>query len=192
MANIIVAFSKPADARSIKSILTKNGFQVVAVCNSGAQTLAQAEDLNSGIVVCGYRLTDMLFAELHEYLPAGFSMLMVSSPSRWMARMPGNMICLPTPLKVHDLVDTLETMSEAQAYRRKSRRRQPRQRNEEERVLIAQAKNLLMERNGMTEEEAHRYLQKCSMDSGTNMLETAQMVMSLMNNVSTEKGGRLA
>ena len=37
-----------------------------------------------------------------------------------------------------------------------------------------------MERNSMTEEEAHRYIQKCSMDSGTNMYETAQMVISLM------------
>lgn len=33
----------------------------------------------------------------------------------------------------------------------------------------------------MTEEEAHRYMQKCSMDSGTNMIETAQMVLSLSN-----------
>ena len=33
----------------------------------------------------------------------------------------------------------------------------------------------------LTEEEAHRYIQKCSMDSGTNMVETAQMVLSIMN-----------
>ena len=33
----------------------------------------------------------------------------------------------------------------------------------------------------MTEAEAHCYLQKCSMDSGTNMVETAQMIMSLIN-----------
>ena len=33
----------------------------------------------------------------------------------------------------------------------------------------------------MTEEEAHRYLQKCSMDSGNNMLETAQMVLTIMS-----------
>ena len=33
----------------------------------------------------------------------------------------------------------------------------------------------------MTEEEAHRYLQKASMDSGTNMLETAQMVLTIMD-----------
>ena len=47
--------------------------------------------------------------------------------------------------------------------------------------MIDQAKSLLMERNNMTEEEAHRYIQKCSMDSGTNLIETAQMVISLIN-----------
>lgn len=31
-----------------------------------------------------------------------------------------------------------------------------------------------MERNNMSEGEAHRYLQKNSMDSGTNMVETAE------------------
>ena len=181
MANVIVAFSKPEDAKSIKNILMKNGFQVTAVCNSGSQTLAQAEDLGSGVVVCGYRLTDMLFADLHEDLPPEFEMLMVSSPSKWSAQMPQGVVCLPMPLKVHDLVSTLEMMLQAQARRRKRMRQQPKQRNEEEKNLIAQAKALLMERNNMTEEEAHRYIQKCSMDSGTNMIETAQMVISLVN-----------
>ena len=46
--------------------------------------------------------------------------------------------------------------------------------------MISEAKALLMERNHMSEEEAHRYLQKSSMDSGTNMLETAQMVLTIM------------
>jgi len=51
----------------------------------------------------------------------------------------------------------------------------------EEKELIRQAKELLMERNHMSETEAHRYIQKCSMDSGTNMVETAQMIVSLIN-----------
>lgn len=181
MANVIVAFSKPEDARSIKNILMRNGFQVTAVCNSGSQVLAQAEDLGSGVVVCGYRLMDMLFADLHECLPPEFEMLMVSSPSKWPAQMPQDVVCLPMPLKVHDLVGTLEMMLQAQARRRKRMRQQPKQRNEEEKNLIIQAKALLMERNNMTEEEAHRYIQKCSMDSGTNMIETAQTVISLIN-----------
>ena len=33
----------------------------------------------------------------------------------------------------------------------------------------------------MSETEAHRYLQKRSMDNGTNLIETAQMVISLIN-----------
>ena len=45
---------------------------------------------------------------------------------------------------------------------------------------ISNAKRLLMEKNQMTEEEAYRHIQKCSMDSGTNMVETAQMLLMLM------------
>ena len=32
----------------------------------------------------------------------------------------------------------------------------------------------------MTEEEAHRYVQKSSMDSGNSMVETAQMLIRIM------------
>ncbi|MCD8082629.1 MAG: ANTAR domain-containing protein [Clostridiales bacterium] len=181
MANVIVAFSRPEDAKNIKNILVRSGFQVFAVCTSGAQALSQAEDLNSGIIVCGYRLADMLFAELADCMPPDFDMLMVSSPGKWTARMPEKVVCLPMPLKVHDLLATLDMMAQAQTRRRKKQRLQPKKRNEEERQLINQAKALLMERNSMTEEEAHRYIQKCSMDSGTNLIETAQMVISLIN-----------
>ena len=61
MTNIIVAFSKQEDAKSIKNILMRGGFQVVAVCTSGAQVLNSIEDLNGGIIVSGYRFEDMLY-----------------------------------------------------------------------------------------------------------------------------------
>ena len=50
----------------------------------------------------------------------------------------------------------------------------------DEQEMIAEAKALLMERNNMTEEEAHRYIQKRSMDNGTGLTETAQMILSLL------------
>lgn len=181
MTNIIVAFSKAEDAKSIKNVLTRNGFQVIAVCTSGAQTLNCVDGLNNGIVVCGYRLADMIYEELHDCLPQGFDMLLVSSPNRLSGSMPMDMVCLPMPLKVQDLVDTVEMMVQAQVRRKKKMKAQPKSRSREDQELLDKAKALLMERNNMTEEEAHRYIQKCSMDSGTNLVETAQMVMSLMN-----------
>ena len=52
--------------------------------------------------------------------------------------------------------------------------------SEREQNYISNAKRLLMEKNQMTEDEAYRHIQKCSMDSGTNMVETAQMLLMLM------------
>ena len=43
------------------------------------------------------------------------------------------------------------------------------------------AKAILLERNQMTEEEAHRYLQKTSMDNGTSFTETAQMILGMLD-----------
>ena len=37
-----------------------------------------------------------------------------------------------------------------------------------------------MDRNNLSEEEAHRYIQKCSMDNATNMVETAQTILMLI------------
>ena len=78
-------------------------------------------------------------------------------------------------------MDTLEMMVQSQARIRRKQRLRPKERNMEEQNLIMRAKELLMERNNMTESEAHRYIQKCSMDSGTNLVETAQMVISLIH-----------
>ena len=75
VTNVIVAFPKPEDAKSIRNILVKNGFPVVAVCTSGAQTLQYADDLHNGVVVCGYRLTDMIYSQLREDLSEQFDML---------------------------------------------------------------------------------------------------------------------
>ena len=84
------------------------------------------------------------------------------------------------PLKGNDLISTVDMMIQATERRKRRQRLKPKERNPEETALIRQAKELLMDRNHLSEEEAHRYIQKCSMDSGTNMVETAQMVLSMM------------
>lgn len=180
MTSVIVAFSKPEDAKSIRGILTKNGYQVTSVCTSGAQAITAAENLDEGILVSGYRFEDMLCLELRQYLPDYIDMLMVSSPNRWRGQDMGNVICLPMPLKVSDLISTLDMMVQARERMRRRLKSKPRERSQKQQEIIQEAKALLMERNGMTEEEAHRYIQKCSMDSGNNLVETARMVISLM------------
>ena len=181
VTNMIVAFSKAEDGRSIQNILVRNGYQVAAVCTSGAQAAAAADGLNGGIVVCGWRFEDMMYQELKSCLPPSFSMLLIASPSRLAEKPEEGVIYLSMPLKVCDLLGTVEMMVQAQTRLRRKQKSRPKERSPQEQELIDQAKALLMERNGMTEAEAHRYIQKCSMDSGTNLVETAQMVISLIH-----------
>lgn len=179
--NIIVAFPKQDNAESIKRILVKSGFPVDAVATTGAQALQFANSLDGGVLVCNYRFVDMMYNELYEYLPPNFQMLLVAEPTICNEREISDLMCLAMPLKVHELIQTLEMISYSITRKKKKERALPKQRNEEEKKLIERAKGLLMERNNMSEEEAHHYMQKRSMDNGTGLIETAQMVLSLLN-----------
>jgi len=180
VASIIVVFPKIEDGRNIKSLLVRNGFSVVAVCTSGAQALNYTDSLSGGIIVCGYKFADMIYSNLHECLPPNFEMLLVASQHVLSECSNQNIVCISMPIKANDLVNTVEMMVQTMARKRRKEKLKPKERNEEEKELIKRAKLLLMERNNLSEEEAHRYIQKCSMDSATNMVETAQMVLSLM------------
>ncbi len=181
MSNVIVAFPKVENAKSIKNILVKSGYEVASVCTTGAQTLQSANALESGIVICSHHFVDMMYQELYEYLPPQFQMLLVASPTVCSERVVSDIVCLSMPLKVHELVQTVDMMEYTIARKRKKMRSQPKQRTEAEKSIIREAKSVLMSRNNLSEEEAHRYIQKRSMNNGTDMVETAQMIISLMD-----------
>lgn len=180
MIDIIIAFPKMEDAKNIKNILLRNGYEVIATCTSGASVLSIANELDGGIVLCGYKLPDMQYNELMNYLPRGFHMLLIASPKRFEDCINNDIVCLGMPIKTRDLLNTLQMMTYNYTRRKKREAGKPGERNEDDKKIIARAKDILMERNNMSEEEAHRYIQKTSMDSGTKMVETAQMILSLM------------
>lgn len=181
MTGIIVVLPKMDDAKNMKNLLVRNGITVFGVCTTGAQAIAMADNLNDGIIICGYKLTDMIYSQLHDCLPFGFEMLLMASQQIIGGGMvEQGIICLTMPLKVHDLINTVDMMTQGIERRRRKQRAKPKERKPEEVKLIKDAKEVLMNRNHMSEEEAHRYIQKCSMDSGTNMVETAQMVLTMM------------
>ncbi len=180
MTNIIVLFPKNEDAKNVRNLLVRHGFRVPAVCTTGAQALASANGLGDGIVVCGYKYPDMMYSELKNLLPSHFEMLLLASQRVWGEYGQDGVVCVAMPLKVHELISTLEMMTASLERRRKKRKEKPAVRSDADRKVLDEAKMILMERNGMSEDEAHRYLQKCSMDSGTNLVETAQMVLSMM------------
>lgn len=157
----------------------RNGLQVSAICNSGAQALQYMDHLNTGVLICGYRFHDMIYADLLADFPLGFEMLLVTSQSHLAEAQGSGIMCVTMPVRLQDLLNTVNIMCETIERRRRKRREQPVKRSDKDKALIKKAKVILMERNNMTESEAHRYIQKCSMDAGVSMVETANMILSM-------------
>ncbi|MBQ7583747.1 MAG: ANTAR domain-containing protein [Lachnospiraceae bacterium] len=176
MISIIVAFPRQENAQMIKALLIKSGFKVAALCTTGAQVMAALDDISDGVIVCGYKFPDMIYNELREELPENIDMMLVAGRANLQEAAGEGIVCVEMPIKAGDLVDTLYMMTEAAERRRRRRKAAPKVRSKEEQDIIAEAKAILMERNNMSEEEAHRYLQKTSMDTGTGLVEAARMV----------------
>lgn len=129
MTNIIVVLPKLEEAKGVKNILVRSGFQVTGICTTGTQAISQADGLNDGIVICSYKLADMIYTELHEDLPEGFEMLLMASQNLISECYGNGIVCLSMPLKVQDLINTVNLMVEGVERRRRKRRMQPKVRN---------------------------------------------------------------
>lgn len=175
MSSIIVAMPRQEDAKKIRDILKSRGMETAALCTTASQVLARVHDLDAGVVICGRLFPDMHYSQLAEYLPKYFVMVLLSANQTPDAR-EDNVVMVQMPFRTSDLTGTVE-MVLGQLHRRLKKKAGPAIRSQADRKDIDAAKKLLMERNHMTEPEAFRYIQKCSMDSGTNMVEMAQMIL---------------
>lgn len=179
MISVIVVFPKLEEAKSIKNLLVRNGIDVLAACTTAAQVINLADDLDYGIVVSGYKLVDMMYDELRGCLPQYFDMLLIASKRYYSECINEDVVCMSMPIKAADLVENVRIMYDKLYIDMKRRKSKPAVRSKEEQQVIAHAKMMLAQRKSMTEEEAHRYIQKKSMDNGTNLVETAHMILDI-------------
>ena len=165
-SSIVIALPKIEDAKKIRTILNRHGLTVASVCSSVSNALASISELDSGVLICGYKLTDAYYKDALDDLPQYFEMLLLAS-QRIIDEAPNSVSTVQMPMKASALIDTVNDMLYHLERRIKKEKKKPKPRSEKEQNYISNAKRLLMEKNQMTEEEAYRHIQKCSMDSGT-------------------------
>lgn len=172
MDPVIVAFERQASCDRVREVLEKNGEFSCTVCRSGAQVRRAAAKLGSGLVVCGFKLLDESCESIYHDLPDGFIMLMTASPHQLALCETKDIFKLALPAHGLELLTSARMLSQLAASRLP-----PPERPYEERDLVGRAKQLLMEHRGMSEEQAHRFLQKQSMDSGIPLADIARRML---------------
>lgn len=173
MNHILIAFEGEKTRQRMTEIFESCGIRVSAACGSGSEILRWCGRMNGGVILSGYKLCDMTAEELYENLPQGFSMLLLAAPMQLEVFGYEEVCRLVAPARKSELVGSvrmlLDQLGEETAPVPK--------RSEEDKLLITKAKELLMERNHMTEEQAHRFIQKRSMDTGAKMVQTAMKIL---------------
>ena len=142
MAGLIVVFPNKDNATNIRNLLARGGMDVIGVCTTGAQAMHYADTVDDGIVVCGYRMKDMMYTQLREYLPESFEMLLVASQDKWSSGDVEGIVGLSTPIKVYDLLNTVNMMLQSMDRRRKKRRKELKNRDPKQQETIRKAKEL--------------------------------------------------
>lgn len=189
MKNIILAFVNETVSQKIKTILASSGLSPVATAESISQVISISRTIKGPkVVICQTKLSDGHYNMLAEMLMPEDQIIVLVKGNPDSSAEQINITTLTLPLKKQDLIDTvrmllpeeqrkvLHTQEDSKPSSGK-KTGEIRQRTPEEKKLIEDAKNLLMTRNNLTEAQAHRFLQKKSMDNGTRLTETATALL---------------
>ncbi len=174
MRRIIVAFERQSSCEKLQRLVEGSDEFSCVLCRSGAQVRRAAQKLRPETVVCGFKLPDESCEAVYYDLPPGCSMLMLASPAHLELCEAGEILKLPTPVRRAELLTALRLLSRLSRGQARPDRESP---AADERELAAEAKSRLCARFAMTEAQAHRFLQKKSMDAGVRLAKTAKAVL---------------
>lgn len=173
MRSVIIAYPSEKLAIQLKKVLTAYGIKVAAICAKGSSVLNLAGTLGEGIVVCPLLLPDMPAYHLAEALPLSFDIVALSKGAG-PSGLCSTLTVLTLPLDREEflaLVCRLCTQNNTAASARRPR-------STAERAQLERAKALLMAQKGMSESQAHRYLQRLAMSNGQTLCAAAGQIIN--------------
>ena len=176
MKKIIVAFESEMNYRRIMNLLELEGIPVRKGCRSGAEVIRSINNIEGDIVVCGYKLTDMTAVNLANDLDRSAMMIVIADSDQLDYVQQEDVVKLHAPISRSDLLATVTMLLRIDKTAMRPERIH---RSDEQEQLIRKAKELLMIKNHMTEAQAHRFIQKMSMDTGSKLIETVRTILEI-------------
>lgn len=167
MTGIIVAFDREDTLRRVRGMLESSGLRVIAEAKSGSALRRAAAASDGCVIICPAILPDATADELAADFAQRASLLVIDSPANLDFCESSQVVRLSTPLCRGDLLRALSGIRPKGATERPGA----------EKELIGRAKAVVMERRGLTEPQAHRYLQRISMDCCAKMTDVARRIL---------------
>ncbi|CAB1245106.1 ANTAR domain protein [Ruminococcaceae bacterium BL-6] len=179
MASVIIANSNKDSARRIGAVLKSSGLLLSGICTTGAQVMEMTNyHYRGGVVVCSLDLPDLPAADLPG-MARNYDFLFIAKPFQAGMVPALESACLMTPLRKPELSASVYMFLNLSDPVSPAVKKKIASGALDAKEIVGRAKALLMERNYFTEPQAHRFLQKKSMDTGKKLAETAMVVLEL-------------
>ena len=170
MARIVISGQSEDSRTKLFRLLTSSGFQVFRSCASGSElrrALSESEDCI--VVMIGFAPDCKPDELLWDYRDSIQILLIARQPVLENVESP-EIFRLAMPASGQAVIGAVEMLSQLH------RMRLPR-RTGESKDIVDRAKMVLIKEKGLTEPEAHRYMQQYAMNHGMKMAEYAAQIL---------------
>jgi len=181
---VIVADDESLIRMDLREMLTNLGYLVVGEVADGRSAVNQARELRPDVVVMDIKMPDMDGIEaakiLTEERVAPVVLLSAYSQRELVerAREAGVVAYLVKPYREEELAPAIEVaLARFAEFKDLEKQVADLQQALETRKLVDRAKGILMDKQGLTEAEAFRKIQKMSMDNRKAMKEVAEAII---------------
>lgn len=173
MERVVLAFAKEETALKVKKMLDGSGYEILTICYSVSEIARLTSSGEEFLLIMSYKLRDGTLDDVLNDLPRMYQIMVLIKAEYCEYIQNSSVFVVPLPIHRSELLQSVEMLAGSIALRRKKRGR-----SEDEQKIIKAAKLKLMDEHGMTEDSAHRFIQKRSMDTGAKFVDTARMILN--------------
>jgi AmiR/NasT family two-component response regulator len=181
---VIIAEDDTLQRMDLKEVLTKQGYLVIGEAGDGQSAVNLARELRPDLVIMDIRMPDMDGITAAEILTQEklAPVLLVTAfgdmPLVERAKEAGVVNYIVKPLLQTEVIPAIEvTLARYNEFRAMEEKAQTLSEQLATRKVVERAKGLLMEKQGLTEQEAFRKIQKASMNNRKSMREVAEAIL---------------
>lgn len=172
--NIFIALSSKKTAISIAKILVSEGIKVKSAFKNILEMNTTLSYYRGGIIIAGCIFDGVHIDNLMEHIPEGYTVILIGNKEQLDNCDNENVFKLAVPLHRIDLICAIDMLNTIDSgYHPVSNK------SSEEEKLVIKAKHTLIDVYSMTEEQAHRYIQKKSMDTGRKQIDIARIILEI-------------
>ncbi len=170
MARIIIASAAQTNRDQLSRLLSSSGFAVFRACASGSELRRALNDCEDAIVIMAGSMKDCKPDELQWDWGDRIHLLFIARGDALEACESSEIFRLPLPASGQAVLGAVEMLSQLHRMHLPKR-------DHDEKSMVEQAKKHIMEKQRLSEAEAHRLMQQYAMNHGMKMSDFAAQIL---------------